>query len=152
MTWMRIGDQKSSLFIERADPQISGSVWRCEAAAAAVGWKFAMVHDEVIVDGAEEALKQTINFAILQIPRIEMTLSEGGWLRIKRDIRGYVVVRYRLGRLSVGAAVEGEVILDTERGDAFCRYLISLLSVNPIPAQQSKSRFGPESSASEAAS
>ena len=86
------------------------------------------MHDKVTIDALEEALKQTLDFSILQIPRVEIALSEGGWLRIKRDFRGRIVVRYRLVRLDVGAAVEGEVVLEAERADAFCRDLIALLS------------------------
>ena len=124
---MRIGDKYNSLSIEKIEPAEPHSGWRFEAAAAGAGWKFAAVHDTVTVRCSDDALKQAVDFAILQSPQIEVLLSEGGWLRIKRDLRGYIVVRYRLGRLTLGAAVEGEVILDIKAGDAFCKEFSQLL-------------------------
>ena len=125
---MRIGDKSNFLCIERLETSAAGPAWRCEATAATGGWKCAVVHDQVIVAEAEEALKQTLDFSILQTPRVDIALSESGWVRITRDIRGRIIVRYRLGRLRAGAAVEGEVVLGVERGDEFCKHLISLLS------------------------
>jgi len=125
---MRIGDQTTGLTLERVEAASRFCTWRCEATAVVAGWKCAAVHDKVTIDGFEEAFQQMLDFSILQIPRVEIALSEGGWMRIKRDFRGRIVVRYRLVRLDVGAAVEGEVVLEAERADVFCRDLIGLLS------------------------
>lgn len=125
---MRIGDRSNYLSIERIEASAQNCVWHCEAAAVCAGWKVVAVHDQVVVNQWEEALQQALDFVILQIPRVEVGLSEGGWLRIRRDIRGHIVVRYRLGRLSAGAAIEGEVVLDARSGDDFCRELTAVLS------------------------
>ena len=132
---MRIGDKSNSLQLERVEATPPVVAWRCEATALTGGWKFAAVHDQVLVNSLEEVFQQLVDFSILQIPRVEIVLSEGGWLRIKRDMRGQVIVRYRLARLSIGAAVEGEVILDHERGDKFCKELSGLLSMNPAASK-----------------
>jgi len=135
---MRIGDRGNYLSIERIEPSAQACVWHCEAAAVCAGWKVVAVHDQVVVHQWEEALQQALDFDILQIPRMEFGLSEGGWLRIRRDMRGHVVVRYRLGRLSAGAAVEGEVVLDSRSGDEFCKELMVVLSKNAGSAQSTK--------------
>ena len=127
---MRIGDRSNYLSIERVEASTQSCIWHCEAAAVCAGWKVVAVHDQVVVHQWEEALQQALDFVILQIPRIEVGLSEGGWLRIRRDIRGHIVVRYRLGRLSAGAAVEGEVVLDPRSGDEFCKDLTAVLAKN----------------------
>jgi hypothetical protein len=132
---MRIGDRSNYLSIERIATLGQNCVWHCEAGAVCAGWKVVAVHDQVLVTEWEKALQQALDFVILQIPRVEFGLSEGGWLRIRRDSRGYIVVRYRLGRLNAGAAVEGEVVLDSRKGDEFCKELTAVLSINPSSTQ-----------------
>ena len=92
-----------------------------------VRWKFAAVHDRVRVDKSDETLRQIADFTAHRVQRLGMMLLEGGWLRIKRDPSGCILIRYRVGQVSAGAALEGEVFLKGKSAEAFYRELGGLL-------------------------
>ena len=87
----------------------------------------AAMYDRVIVNASSEALEKITGFAELRLQRAEVELSEGGWIRLKRDVRGYILVQYRVGRLKTGAALEGEIVLEVEPAKAFCKELQRIL-------------------------
>src|SRR5512138_2623758 len=96
---MRIGSDQNFLVIERVDGNISECGWRLEAAVSGLGWSFAVTDEKLSVDTCRETLQQINDFADLKLHRIQINLSEGGWLRVKRDPQGQVLVRYRVNRL-----------------------------------------------------
>ena len=123
---MRIGHNDNSLSIEKVakDPEL---VWRFEAIVIGAGWMFAGMHDRVSVNITAETTQAMADFAALRMRQFELELSEGGWLRLKRDSRGYVLIRYRVGRLQAGAALEGEILLELEAANRFCSEFSALL-------------------------
>jgi len=123
---MRIGHDDNFLCIEKLG-QTPCPVWRLEATVRGAGWILAAVYDRVLVGASHEALKQIAGFAQLRLQCAEVELSEGGWILLKRDGRGYILVQYRLGRLKTGAALEGEIVLEVEPAKAFCQELLTLL-------------------------
>ena len=124
---MRIGSDNSSISLKKVSQEGSATVWRIEATTSGAGWKFAVFHDRIGLHAAGETRQAVADFSSHRLQRLEVTLSEGGWLRVKRVPAGYVLVRYRVGQLSIGSAVEGEVILEPEAGETFCRRLGALL-------------------------
>jgi hypothetical protein len=123
---MRIGHDDNFLSIQKIG-QTPYPVWRLEASAQGVGWILAAMYDRVLVHASQEALKEMAGFADLKLQCVEIELSEGGWIRFRRDVRGYILVRYRVGRLNAGAALEGEIVLDAEPAEAFCKELLTIL-------------------------
>jgi len=123
---MRIGHDDNFLCIERVS-QTPCPIWRLEARALGAGWMFAAMYDRVLVTASDEALKDAAAFTELKVQRVEVELSEGGWLRFRRDVRGYILLQYRVGRLKEGAAIEGEIVLEVEPAKAFCQDLHSIL-------------------------
>src|SRR3974390_3358980 len=101
---MRIGQKDNSLYIERIAKNPS-LIWRFEATIVGAGWMFAGMHDRVVVHTSTETAKEMASFAARTSHRLDVELSEGGWLRLKRDARGYLLIRYRVGRLGAGAAL-----------------------------------------------
>jgi hypothetical protein len=124
---MRIESDHSHLCIERIGQEGPTVVWRIEASVRGLGWKFAAAHDQVRADAADDTSKRLADFAAHRVQRFEMMLLEGGWLRIKRDPEGCILVRYRVGQVSTGAALEGEVLLKGKAANVFCGELSGLL-------------------------
>ena len=85
------------------------------------------MYDRVVANTSAESSKQMADFAALRAQRFEVDLSEGGWLRLNRDVRGYILIRYRVGRLQAGAAIEGEIVLESESASSFCKELGAIL-------------------------
>ena len=125
---MRIGQEKGYLLIERREPSDGGSPCRAEAAAVGPGCRFTAVCEELSLDTSAEARHQFSLFEGLRARRVEIKLSDGGWLRLRRAGSGALVVHYRLGRWGLGAAAEGEVAVAGESARDFCRELGSLLA------------------------
>jgi len=123
---MRIGHDDNFLCIERLG-RTPCPVWRLEATVHGAGWILAAMYDRVLVNASQETLEEFAGFAQLRRQRAEVELSEGGWLRLKRDGRGYILVQYRVGRLKTGAALEGEIVLEVEPAKAFCGELRTIL-------------------------
>jgi hypothetical protein len=123
---MRIGHNDNSLNIEKVGKE-SGPIWRIEAMVIGAGWMFAGMYERVMVNALPGTAREMAQFAELESREFEVGLSEGGWLRFKRGPRGHILIRYRLGRLQAGAALEGEVVLEGEAASSFCKGLSALL-------------------------
>src|SRR5438093_1517300 len=124
---MRIGRDDNRLSIERREPNDPYSPWRIEADATGAGERFSMVHDHAMLDTSERTLQQLADFEALKSQRVEISLSEGGWLRLERDTRGSITVYYRLASWSVRAVLKGEVVVEGEFAGGICRELAALL-------------------------
>ncbi len=112
---MRIGTTENFLWLERVVPQSATEVvWRLEAQSARPDCRFVSVHEHVRIDAGEESRRQVRDFLALSLYRIEISFSEGGWLRLNRDLRGHILVRYRVNCLRAGSAMEGEIVLEGE--------------------------------------
>ncbi len=79
------------------------------------------------VRASDEITRRIADFAARRLQRLELTLSEGGWLRLRRARGGHTLFRFRLGRTSIGAALEGRVCLEDKSAEACCRELAGLL-------------------------
>jgi hypothetical protein len=88
---------------------------------------FAAFHGRTKVHTTDDTLGRLANFTAHRAQHVKVMLSHGGWLQIKREPRGRTLVRYRVGRLSAGAALEGKVRLKGKSGEVFCRELEGLL-------------------------
>jgi hypothetical protein len=124
---MRIGRDDNFLSLERVEPNDPHSTWRVEAVATAKGQRFTAVHDRVMLDTSEETIQQFAEFESLATQRVEVRLTEGGWVRLERDTRGAVTVSYRLASWKGHAVLKGEAIVDGEFAGACCRELAALL-------------------------
>ncbi len=125
---MRIGDDDNFLSID-SDPMLGGyTTCRFQAAAtASSGRRFTASHDCVMMDASEPVRKRFAEFADLRTTRIEIPLTEGGWIRLERDNRGYITVRYRIGGWKASAAMEGEVLIEGEFANSFYREFGALI-------------------------
>ena len=124
---MRIGRDDNFLLIENRPLEGGFLACRIEAVATASGRRFSALHDAVLLDTSEPAVQRFAEFATLKKDRSEITLTEGGWLRLERDVRGYITVHYRIGDRKTLAAMEGAVIVEGEFAGRFCRELGALL-------------------------
>ncbi len=124
---MRIGSDDTFLRVEKVGRQDPTVTWRVAATVGGPGWWFAALHHRVEIGDPCEVAKRIADFAARKVQRIEFTLLQGGWFRIKRHPSGSLLVRYRVEQANSGAALEGEVGLNGEVGDSFCRQLESLL-------------------------
>jgi hypothetical protein len=124
---MRIGSDDGFLSVEKVGRESSTITWCIAAGISGSGWCFTALHDCVQVDNADEVASLTADFTARKVQRIDMILREGGWMRIRRTASGCILVRYRVGQVSCGAALEGEIGLRGESAEAFCRHLGDLL-------------------------
>jgi hypothetical protein len=124
---MRIGSSDNFLALEKTNSDVPSSGWKLKAVVTGQGWSFSTVDEKLIVDTSGETCQQVREFSELNVHRIQVNLSEGGWLRVKRDPQGRVLVRYRVNRLKIGAAAEGEIVLDAVAAIPFCKELQALL-------------------------
>ena len=85
------------------------------------------VHGRTRVRTSDRTPDQVAKFVAHRAQRLELTLSDGGWLRLKRTLPGRTLIRYRFGPLLAGATLEGEVRLEGESAKACCRELQGLL-------------------------
>jgi len=123
---MRIGHNNNSLTVEKIGKDL-GPLWRVEAMVIGAGWMFAAMHDRLLVNTTAQSAEEIAGFVGLRTRHFELELAEGGWLRLKRDPRGHILIRYRICRLEAGAALEGEVVLEGDSADSFCSQLSALL-------------------------
>jgi hypothetical protein len=123
---MRIGSDDRFLSLERVQQEGKTIVWRVAAAITGVGC-IAAVQGRARVQPTDEIPERMARFRTNRVQQFEVTLSQGGWLRLKRDPKGRTLVRYRLGQLSAGAALEGKLRLEGKTAKAFCRELGELL-------------------------
>lgn len=124
---MRLRQDSAFLVIESGEAGPSGSRCRAEAGVAIDGCQVAARFEPIGLDTSAEALDQFGAFAARKRARVEIKLSEGGWLRLSRDSRDGVRVHYRLSRWDVGAAAEGEIAIAPDAAESLCRELGSLL-------------------------
>jgi len=119
---MRIGNDDNSFSID-SDPMLGGyTMCRIQAvASASSGRRFTASHDCVMMDASEPVREGFAKFADLESTQTEIPLSEGGWIRLERDSRGYITVSYRIGGWKAVAAMEGEVLIEGEYANSFCR-------------------------------
>ncbi len=123
---MCIGSENSFLSLERVEQEDPTVAWRFLAAAAGAGC-VAAVHGQANVITTEETPAQVADFMAHRAQRLDLVLSEGGWVRIKRNPNGRALVRYRVSQLKASLVLEGEVRLEPEPAEAFCRELGGLL-------------------------
>jgi len=123
---MRINTNDRFLSLERVASETPNVVWQVQASVASESCVVA-VHDRVTVRTTDETSKRVANFAAHRAQRLEFMLSKGGWLRLNRAPSGRTLIRFRFGRLSAGAALEGEVRLDGELAETCCKELGGLL-------------------------
>lgn len=131
---MRIGRDDNFLVIEKVEPWEPGSAWRVEAVITGAGCRFAAVHSKVTIETSVESLAEAGGFLDLSEHRLDLRLSEGGWLRLKRNSKGCIIVHYRLVRWEMWAAMEGEILVEREHTAEFCRELKALLSAESEPS------------------
>jgi len=123
---MRIGSDDSFLSLERVEQEGKTIVWRVAAAVTGVGC-IAAVQGRARVLPTDETTERMARFKAKRAQQFEVALSQGGWLRLKRDPKGRTLVRYRLGQLSASAALEGKLSLEGKSAKAFCHELGELL-------------------------
>jgi hypothetical protein len=124
---MRIGRDDNFLSLERVEPDDPHSPWRVEAVATAKGQRFSAAHDRVMLDTSEETIQKFAEFESLATQRVEVRLTEGGWVRLERDAHGAITVSYRLASWKGHAVLKGEVVVEGEFAGACCRELAALL-------------------------
>jgi hypothetical protein len=124
---MRIGDSENFLSIDSVPLDAGHALLKIEVSATASGCRFNAFHDRVVIDSSNSVQERFANFASLNTMEFETFLSEGGWLRLKRDSRGYVTVAYRVAGWKASAAMEGEIIVEGEFSGKLCRDLAVLL-------------------------
>lgn len=124
---MRIGTENNSLAIELNPLDGGYTAFRAEAVATASGRRFTACHDRLILDSDAITLQRCADFETLESHQVEIRLSEGGWIRLQRTSHGQIIVRYRIAASATAAAMEGEVVVDGEYANAFCRDFNTLL-------------------------
>jgi hypothetical protein len=124
---MRIGRDDNFLSIELTPLDGGYSAFRVEAVATTSGRRFTASHDKLMMDTDEATLRRFADFESLKSGRIEIPLSEGGWLRFQRDSHGCIIVRYRVGGWKPVAAMEGELLVEGEFAGKFCHEFGALL-------------------------
>ncbi len=123
---MRISTDDRFLSLERVGTEQLDVIWRIQATVAGEGCVVA-VHDRVKVHTTDETPGRVADFTARRAKRLELMLSKGGWLRLNRASDGCTLIRYRLGRLTAGTSLEGEVRLEGESAEACCRELGGLV-------------------------
>ena len=124
---MRIGRDNNFLAIERVDAGEPDCACRMEAVITGPGGCFSAVHGNIVVDTSEATTQQAEAFLEVTEHRLDLPLSEGGWLRMKRNSKGCIIVHYRLVRWEMWAAMEGEILVERESASDFCNELKALL-------------------------
>jgi hypothetical protein len=124
---VQIGDEHDFLRLEVLDLGDPFSCCRLEAKSGGSGYEFSARHDGVMLDTSEGTLTRLLEFEGLAVNHFELPISEGGWIRVIRDSRGHLTVRYRIARLKLAAVMEGEVYVHGEHAAGFCRELRAVL-------------------------
>ena len=124
---MRIGQDDHFLSIESVPLAGGFAACRVEAVASAAGRKFTASHDRLMLDSSDATIQRFAEFESHMSEQIEIPLTESGWLRLQRDAKGYIVVRYRIAGWKASAAMEGELTVEGEFAGGFCRQFGALL-------------------------
>jgi hypothetical protein len=125
--FMRIGKEDGYLLIEAISLGGGVPAFKVEAVSSASGRRFTASHDRLIMDRGEATFRNFADFESLKSGQFETEFTEGGWLRFQRDSRGCVTVKYRIGGWKAAAAMEGEVLVEGEFANSFCREFGALL-------------------------
>lgn len=128
---MRIGTEDDFLCIVRDSLGGGFACWRVSAAASFSGGRFEATHDRVMFETHDGIHQSLADFASCSAHRIDLRMSEGGFLTCQRDARGHLTVRYRLSSIRASASLEGELFVDGEHAGAFCRDLTTLITGGP---------------------
>jgi len=121
---MRIGSENNFLMIEVVPVKDGCPVLQVEAVASASGRRFTASHDRLLISRCDLDFS---DFDSLKSNQFEVAFTEGGWLRFQRDLHGNVTIKYRIGGWSASAAMDGEVTVDGEFANKFCREFGALL-------------------------
>jgi hypothetical protein len=124
---IRIGDPDAFLEIVRLDPEARHAVCRIVAGARDNSGEFRGSVVAVVLDNSDEVKKSLEHFRTFAASSAEVQIFVVGWLRLKRSSRGLLTVAYRFGREQLGVTLEGEISVDGEFADRFCRDLACLL-------------------------
>lgn len=124
---MHFGSRDNYLCVEKAGYVGTTVRWRVEAVVGCDGWHSAAVHDNVKVADFGKASRGMADFAARKTQRFKVFLVEGGWLLVNRNRSGGVVIRYRVGHVKAGAAIEGVVFLSRKDAKRFCLHLGGLI-------------------------
>jgi hypothetical protein len=123
---MQIKTDDTFLAIERVRKNGATAVWELQTAVTGTTCVVATCRQaRVRADG--EVRKRVSDFAAQRARRLELLLPRVGWLRLRRGLSGQTVVRYRVGGLSGGSSVEGELRLEGKATQACCHELRKLL-------------------------
>jgi hypothetical protein len=124
---MQLGDHENFLRIDANEsPDPYDQLIKVEAVASFSSYRFTAVHDALIITDRSEGIKQRFtDFRELKTAEFELQLSEGGWVKFKRHLTGYVTVHYRIAatRGFINASMDGETTVDGE----FVNELYSLI-------------------------
>lgn len=99
-----------------------------EVKVTATNGQFSASHDGVMVDTSEPVMNRFTDFEQLKVQEMEFHLSEGGWLRLERDDRGYLSVRFHIRSHRAATFLETQFYVEGEFADGFCRELRLLFS------------------------
>ncbi|MBA4149611.1 MAG: hypothetical protein H0X66_15985 [Verrucomicrobia bacterium] len=124
---MRIGQDDNFFSIESIPRQGGYASCRVEAVASASGRRFTASHDRLMLDSSDTTIQRFTEFESLRSEQIEIPFTEAGWLRLQRDARGCITVRYRIGGWTASAAMEGELVVEGEFAGSFCSEFGALL-------------------------
>jgi hypothetical protein len=130
---MRIGSDQNFLQIEGLDQAAPFSLVQIEAQTACPGWMSSVFNQQLEVNDPESVGRWVSDFRCGTTRRLEITFSGAGWLRARRYTGGQIVVHYRFSHLTVGAAVEGELVLSPPSAEEVCSALEALFA-EPEPA------------------
>lgn len=123
---MKAEHEGNLLVIEKA-PSLPGRlVLRFESRMDEPGWASSVIDHQIEIEDAALAAQEAARFASADLQTLELFPSGTGWLRFRRSAQGHIVVRYRAVRPSLGAAVEGEHIIQAAGAARFCAELQAL--------------------------
>jgi hypothetical protein len=80
-----------------------------------------------MLDSSDDTLKRFADFESLNGEQVEIPLTEGSWLRLQRDSKGYITLSYRISGWKASAAMEGEIVVEGEFAGKCCREIGALL-------------------------
>lgn len=130
---MRIGSDKNFLQIEGMGQAAPFSLVLIEAQTACPGWMSSVFNQQLEVNDPESVGRWVSDFRCGMTRRLEITFSGAGWFRARRYTGGQILVHYRFSHLTLGAAVEGELVLSPPSAEEMCSALEGLFAA-PEPA------------------
>ncbi len=123
---MRIGTPPNFLSVDLVmDDGVS--FFRVEAVVITNDRQFTACHERVVMGAGGDTLRRYEDFSDFKCEDVDITLSEGGHIRLQRDWRGQMMVKYRLAAYSTKTAMEGEVLVEGDFAGEFIREFGALL-------------------------